>query len=170
MKFLLPLQSALAGLLIVPAVTLDDESDGLQQALVDTVRAIEELGIIRERLTSGDASAIGAAIRSTDPDKWPAPRREALSNFIDAVVRTLVDSGEHERLDSWLCAIARMGFDVQPHQLAAVGIGNAPLAIVEQRTLRNLEFPVRVVAEIADGVGVVDMHLLAACRTNILFA
>lgn len=58
---------------------------------------------------------IGRAIRSANPREWPSHRIEALGGFNSALIESALASGEYDRLDPWMCAIARMGFDVTPH-------------------------------------------------------
>lgn len=62
-----------------------------------------------------DPEVTGRAIRSAKPDSWPGSRLEAVGSFLAAVIDTAITSGEHHKLDGWLCAIARMGFDVRPY-------------------------------------------------------
>ncbi len=62
-----------------------------------------------------DVEVTGRAIRSCDPDSWPPARKEALQHFLVAVIADAIESVAAEKLDSWICAIARMGLEVTPH-------------------------------------------------------
>src|SRR5580704_4130062 len=57
----------------------------------------------------------GCAIRSCGPDFWPAVRTDALRCFLLSVISEAIAAGAYDKLDGWMCAIARMGFDVAPH-------------------------------------------------------
>jgi hypothetical protein len=62
-----------------------------------------------------DPEVNGRAIRSAAPMEWPPRRLAALKEFLTAIVQSAIDAGDYEKLDSWLCAIARMGLDVAPY-------------------------------------------------------
>src|SRR5436309_225039 len=62
-----------------------------------------------------DPEVTGRAIRTANPASWPIHRVEAVQNFNTAVVHSAIALGTYDKLDSWLCAIARMGFSVRPH-------------------------------------------------------
>ncbi len=62
-----------------------------------------------------DVEVTGRAIRAAEPESWTLNQRTALLNFLEAVINTAIQSGEYYRLDDWLCAIARMDFDVGPY-------------------------------------------------------
>jgi hypothetical protein len=55
------------------------------------------------------------AIRSAGVEAWPAARREALTEFLAAKFRHLLESGNLCEIDCWMCAIARMDLDVRPY-------------------------------------------------------
>jgi len=57
----------------------------------------------------------GRAIRSAKFESWPAARTEALTEFLGAVIQNLLESGNLCEIDCWMCAIGRMGLDVQPY-------------------------------------------------------
>ena len=57
----------------------------------------------------------GRAIRTANPEEWTAAQRYALNDFLEAVIGAALETGEYHRLDDWMCAIARMGFDVRPY-------------------------------------------------------
>lgn len=61
-----------------------------------------------------DIEVTGRAIGATKPRLWSRSRRSALLGFPHAVIDRIIASGEHFQLDGWLCAVARMGLDVQP--------------------------------------------------------
>ncbi|AGA25042.1 hypothetical protein Sinac_0627 [Singulisphaera acidiphila DSM 18658] len=56
----------------------------------------------------------GRAIRAARPDAWTAGQRAALNDYLGAVVDAAIESGDYDRLDGWICAVASMGFDVRP--------------------------------------------------------
>ncbi len=60
-----------------------------------------------------DIEVTGRAIAVAEPDSWSCSHRSALLGFLHAVIDWIVESGEHCRIDGWLCAIARTGLDVQ---------------------------------------------------------
>ncbi len=62
-----------------------------------------------------DPEVTGRALRDAKPETWTAAQRNALNDYLEVVVGTAVRAGDRSRLDSWLCAIGRMGFDVRPH-------------------------------------------------------
>ncbi|MES2505924.1 MAG: hypothetical protein V4599_04420 [Verrucomicrobiota bacterium] len=62
-----------------------------------------------------DPEVTGRAIANTHPAEWPAPRRAAFHQFLSSQVSHLLEQADSgSELDSWLCAIARMGLDVRP--------------------------------------------------------
>lgn len=67
------------------------------------------------------------AIRSSGLDNWPSARREALLAYFDAVFTTIMERRKYDKLDGWLCAIARMGLEVDPYLKQ---ISNAPAAVL----------------------------------------
>ena len=54
------------------------------------------------------------AIRSAGLDSWPPARRAALTDFLEVVVATAGRPDHPHDTDAWLCAVGRMGLDVQP--------------------------------------------------------
>jgi hypothetical protein len=48
-----------------------------------------------------------------------------------AVIAEAIDSGAYDKLDGWMCAIARMGFDVAPHLEQIARVAAAVLAYFE---------------------------------------
>lgn len=58
---------------------------------------------------------VGRAIEQAEPKRWPARRRAALASFAETVVQAAIDDEDMNWLDSWLCAIARMGLDIAPY-------------------------------------------------------
>jgi hypothetical protein len=56
----------------------------------------------------------GRAIRSANPETWSSAQRAALNDYLEAVVSMAIETGDSGLLDSWICAIARMGLDVRP--------------------------------------------------------
>lgn len=61
-----------------------------------------------------DPEVTGSAIRETRPASWPASRLDAVTGVLGAIFHVAITSGEFHRIDPWLCAVARMGIDVQP--------------------------------------------------------
>jgi hypothetical protein len=61
-----------------------------------------------------DVEVTGRAIRSSAPESWPHPRRVALQRMFAAVINDAIETCEYYKLDGWICAIARSGFDVTP--------------------------------------------------------
>ena len=62
-----------------------------------------------------DPDITAGKILGTDPSKWPVTRVNALKDFFGAVVRSLLAPDRQQMIGSWLCAIARTGFDVKPY-------------------------------------------------------
>jgi hypothetical protein len=60
------------------------------------------------------AVVTGQAIRTAKPETWTAGQRGALHGFLESVIGAAIEVGDYRVLDHWICAIARMGFDVQP--------------------------------------------------------
>jgi hypothetical protein len=61
-----------------------------------------------------DVEVTGRAIRACEPDSWLQARKDAVRRLFSAVIADLIESGHHDELDSWLCATARIGFEVAP--------------------------------------------------------
>jgi hypothetical protein len=61
-----------------------------------------------------DPEVTGRAIRDSKPETWTAGQRNALNDYLKEIVGTAVQSSDFEQIDSWICAIGRMGFDVRP--------------------------------------------------------
>ncbi|CAN5498813.1 hypothetical protein BH10PLA2_BH10PLA2_29330 [soil metagenome] len=74
---------------------------------------ILELSILDGRWGPG-VEVIAKAIHSTNPQSWPARRREALRQLLEQVIDALVEMDGDLTLDGWICAIAIIGFDVAP--------------------------------------------------------
>lgn len=62
-----------------------------------------------------DPEVTGRAVHAAGVLAWPADRRAALDGFLAAVVGDAIRTAGTWRLDSWLCAIGRMGLDVGPY-------------------------------------------------------
>jgi hypothetical protein len=91
-----------------------------------------------------DPEITAGRIIETEPAKWPARRVDALEDFLGAVVRSLLAPDRHQLIDSWICAIAIMGFDVKPHLKsidrstdAVLAYFNDNSADLPRRRLRN---------------------------------
>lgn len=58
---------------------------------------------------------VGRAIANTKPDTWSTARRSALEQLLHAIIEGAIESRDYDKLDSWLCAIGRMGLPVEPY-------------------------------------------------------
>ena len=74
-----------------------------------------------------DPEVTGRAILAANLDSWSASRLDALGDFLGAVVADAIQSGEHRKLDGWMCAIGRMGLDVRPY---LTRIAESPAAVL----------------------------------------
>jgi hypothetical protein len=79
-----------------------------------------------------DIEVTGRAIRSCDPDSWPAVRIVALRGLLSSVISEAIASGAYDKLDGWMCAIGRMGFDVAPYLEQIAKVPAAVLAYFER--------------------------------------
>jgi hypothetical protein len=79
-----------------------------------------------------DPEVTGRAIRATNPGLWPSSRREATESFLKVVIDTAIAIGEYHKIDGWLCAIARMEFDVRPYLQQVAKSSAAVLAYFEE--------------------------------------
>lgn len=69
---------------------------------------------IRDEWWWPDIEITARAICSTSIPSWTVSRRESLIKLLNAAIDDILQSSQFIRLDEWLCAIARMGFDVRP--------------------------------------------------------
>jgi hypothetical protein len=83
-----------------------------------------------------DVEVTGRAIRSSAPESWPPPRRVALQRMFVDVINDAVESCEDYKLDGWICAIARSGFDVGPCLEKLMKTPRAVLAYFEDNAAR----------------------------------
>lgn len=67
------------------------------------------------------------AIREASPKTWTAEQRSALNEYLEAVVDSVIQSGEYFQLDAWICAIAKIGMDVRPF---LVRVSQCPAAVL----------------------------------------
>jgi hypothetical protein len=74
----------------------------------------------------------GRAVQSANPDLWTNAQRTALDHYLEAVIGSAVESGDYHLLDNWMCAIARMGFDVIPYLRQIAQSPGAVLAYFEE--------------------------------------
>jgi hypothetical protein len=81
-----------------------------------------------EDVSAPDIEVTGRAVAACEPASWPSQRRDALRQFLFAVIGDAIVRGSFYKLDSWICAIARMGFEVGPH---LVQLEKAPAAVLE---------------------------------------
>ncbi len=56
----------------------------------------------------------GSAIRSSKTESWTADQRNGLDHFLQAMIAGILETGEYMTIGSWICAIGRIGLDVQP--------------------------------------------------------
>ena len=84
-----------------------------------------------------DPEITGRAIRDAKPDSWTDNQRSALNQYLESVISSVIESGECRLLNSWICAIARMGFDVMPYLRQIAESPEAVLAYVEEN-IRSL--------------------------------
>jgi len=61
-----------------------------------------------------DIEVTARAVKDTQLSSWPAERKAALVRFLEAAIRHLIESKAYYELDGWMCAVARIGFEVQP--------------------------------------------------------
>jgi hypothetical protein len=69
----------------------------------------------RSHYTPPRHKVTGRAIAETSPSHWPLERLAALEHFLITVLKSLLqqeDTGGE--IDSWMCAISRMSFNVEP--------------------------------------------------------
>jgi hypothetical protein len=78
-----------------------------------------------------DIEVTGRAIRSCDPESWSPAKKDALGCFLFAVIADAIACSAFEKLDGWICAIARMGFEVGPHLQQIEKVPAAVLAYFE---------------------------------------
>jgi hypothetical protein len=84
-----------------------------------------------------DIAVTGKAISNTDPNNWPSNRRQALDEFLGARLLDLIKAEDSDAIDDWLCAIARMGVNVQPF-LEIIETSPAMVAEYYRANYRNL--------------------------------
>ncbi len=103
LKFNYALNLGLATLLVVPAVTLGSGGeDSLEATLQRTLKALDQLAAVEQRLQSGDASAIYTVIAATEaplptPPENPGARDALLDTLRTDVARL---QGEAERREN----------------------------------------------------------------------
>lgn len=54
------------------------------------------------------------AILNAGPEAWTAEQRDAVHVYLLASVGKVIDDGQYLELDGWVCAVVRMGRNVQP--------------------------------------------------------
>ena len=64
-------------------------------------------------------STAGQICRTSLQD-WPAPRLQALENYVRQILNNALSPNSHHRIDSWMCAASILGFDIRVH-LNAIG-------------------------------------------------
>lgn len=103
LKFNYALNLGLATLLVVPAVTLGSGGeDSLEATLQRTLKALDQLAAVEERLQNGDATAIPTVLAATEaplpaPAEDPGARDTLLENLRHDVARL---QSETEQLES----------------------------------------------------------------------
>jgi hypothetical protein len=75
-----------------------------------------------------DIEVTARAIHSTSLQSWPTVRIDALTLLLRAVIDDAIASCRYSRIDGWLCAIARMSFDVRPY---LAQIEKSPAAVLQ---------------------------------------
>lgn len=117
LKFNYAINLALATLLVVPAVTLGtSQNEPLEQTLRRTMRALEQLAGIEQRLQEHDASAISAALAATEPSlPTPADRPDARDELLVALRADVARlQGEAELLENGVGATAELHTPAPP--------------------------------------------------------
>jgi hypothetical protein len=91
-----------------------------------------------------DPEVTGRAIKAAEPDEWHADQRSAVDSFFTAVIHASLNPDRHHLIDSWMCAIAKSGFAVQPrlaaiqkHKAAVLSYFNDNAETLPQRKLTN---------------------------------
>lgn len=56
----------------------------------------------------------GRAIKDANPSSWASNKREAVQAFLTAVLASIIEKKEFNRIDEWMCGAARMEMDVIP--------------------------------------------------------
>lgn len=79
-----------------------------------------------------DIEVTGRAIGETHPMEWPAKRKQALIEVLHSVVQQAITEEEGWTIDQWICAIAKMGFEVLPFLEQIATSSNALLAYYER--------------------------------------
>ncbi|MBM3986347.1 MAG: hypothetical protein FJ294_00125 [Planctomycetes bacterium] len=103
LKFNYALNLGLATLLVVPAVTLGSGGeDSLEATLQRTLKALDQLAAVEQRLQSGDATAIPTVIAATEaalptPAGKPGARDALLDTLRNDIARL---QGDAERLEN----------------------------------------------------------------------
>ena len=83
--------------------------------------------IARENDEGIDVDVVARAIHATEPHTWTANKRQALEEYLSAVMHTLLAPSRHREIGPWLFVIAQIGFDVRPHLHALEGSTDAIL-------------------------------------------
>lgn len=61
-----------------------------------------------------DPEVVARVLAEARWQQWPTAQREAVANVWDGRFTELIEAAEGSELDSWLCALARAGFDLLP--------------------------------------------------------
>jgi hypothetical protein len=83
-----------------------------------------------------DPEITGRSIATAKLESWPAARREALLEFLEAVIELAIKDGKSHQIDQWMCAIGRMKIDVRPYLLRIAGSPEAVLGYFEENSDR----------------------------------
>ena len=62
-----------------------------------------------------DPEVTGRAIRRSNTDSWNEAQLSCLKKYLEVLIGSFIALGDYYPLDSWLCAIARMRFDVMSY-------------------------------------------------------
>ena len=84
-----------------------------------------------------DIEVTGRAIGETHPVKWPAKRKQALLEVLHAVLQQAIAEEDGWAIDQWICAIAKMGFEVLPF-LDQIGTSSKALLAYYERNAQSL--------------------------------
>ncbi|MFN0278142.1 MAG: hypothetical protein ACKVRN_06005 [Pyrinomonadaceae bacterium] len=75
---------------------------------------ILELSITGENFSWPSLEVTGRAVKDAGFQQWSSSMQRTLSDFLLLVVEHIVRSGEHWKIDEWMCGIGLMELDVEP--------------------------------------------------------
>ncbi len=133
--------AAIGALLLVPALTLQGRAPAsLEEALEATLRALESLAAIEQRLARHEGAAVGALLASTEPAREEPPEQErtliALREEVSGLEREL------DELHAQAAGAALAGIQAQGAEAGLAGAaGIAPTSGLDDATRRLLAGP-----------------------------